>query len=157
MSVATKDDNDPLKPWKSDERLKDPLLLGVFSQVGVHQAASCIAPTHARALQKRQRDRSCGLQEKRWGRGDWRDRISVYKDSKDGLIHRKHHAPQKLRRRRYMRHSTPVQMYCSVTCCSFRSSNALHMLFLHRGELAAHARCFCCGSKLLPRVTTQLI
>ena len=53
----------------------------------------------------------------------------------------------------------PPQCKCIVLshCCPLRSSNALHMLFLHRCELAAHARRSCCGSKLLSRVTAQLI
>ena len=196
MSVTTKDDNDPLKPWKSDERLKDPFLLGAFSQVisAIQEFA-----TLAERLPEEQKMSRADSIPKMW---------DTVKDLKPESIKQLHASLQRMQElfkkdnneiaaagskrsaedeeideteslstkaartdssiENIMRLQSsgeegicviPPQCKCIVLshCCPLRSSNALHMLFLHRCELAAHARRSCCGSKLLSRVTAQLI
>ena len=53
-------------------------------------------------------------------------------------------------------HPSANVLFC-IHCCSSSAQMHCTRLFLHRFELAAHALCSCCDSKLLPRVTAQLI
>jgi hypothetical protein len=195
MSAASEDDNDPLKPWKSDKRLLDPFLLGDFSKV--ISAIQEFAALAERLPEGQNMSRADSI-PKMW---------DMVKDLKPESINKLQASLQRLQESfkkdneiasagskrsaegeeidetespptKTTRMGSPIenimrlqnpgeegicaippQCKCIVLsyCCSFRSSNALHMLYLHRCELVAHACCCCCGSKPLPRVNAQLI
>ena len=195
MSTASEDDNDPLKPWKSDKRLQNPLLLGDFSKViSVIQEFAALAERLPEG-QKMSKEDSI---PKMWdmvkdlksesinklqtslqrlqesfknnneiaSAGSKRSAQSEEIDETESLSTKAARTDSSIENIIRLQISgeegicvIPPQCKCIVLsyCCSFRSSNALHMLYLHRCELVAHACCCCCGSKPLPRVNAQLI